>query len=219
MAVKSKVKDENVSKINKSTLNKYFKSFKSRRYLILVIFLILVGIALYLGKSLFIAAIVGGRPITRLELVKELEKQSGKETLDNLVTKNLINQKAQKEGVTISNEDIQKEIENISKMVESQGSTLDAALSIQGQTRADLEENIRVQKTVEKMLQDEVKISDADLLKYFEDNKSLYGNEAKFEDLKENIRGQLKQEKLSAAFQEWMTKLKSESKIIYFVNF
>ena len=219
MAVKSKVKDENVSKINKSTLNKYFKSFKSRRYLILVIFLILVGIALYLGKSLFIAAIVGGRPITRLELVKELEKQSGKETLDNLVTKNLINQKAQKEGVTISNEDIQKEIENISKMVESQGSTLDAALSIQGQTRADLEENIRVQKTVEKMLQDEVKISDADLLKYFEDNKSLYGNEAKFEDLKENIREQLKQEKLSAAFQEWMTKLKSESKIIYFVNF
>ncbi|KKQ97531.1 MAG: PpiC-type peptidyl-prolyl cis-trans isomerase [Candidatus Woesebacteria bacterium GW2011_GWB1_39_12] len=219
MAAKSKVKNENVSKINKSTLNKYFKSFKSRRYLILVIFLILVGIALYLGKSLFIAAIVGGRPITRLELVKELEKQSGKETLDNLVTKNLINQKAQKEGVTISNEDIQKEIENISKMVESQGSTLDAALSIQGQTRADLEENIRVQKTVEKMLQDEVKISDADLLKYFEDNKSLYGNEAKFEDLKEDIRGQLKQEKLSAAFQEWMTKLKSESKIIYFVNF
>ena len=219
MAVKSKVKDENVSKINKSTLNKYFKSFKSRRYLVLVIFLILLGIVLYLGKSLFIAAIVGGRPITRLELVKELEKQSGKETLDNLVTKNLINQKAKKEGVTISNEDIQKEIENISKMVESQGSTLDAALSIQGQTRADLEENIRVQKTVEKMLQDEVKISDADLLKYFEDNKSLYGNEAKFEDLKEDIRGQLKQEKLSAAFQEWMTKLKSESKIIYFVNF
>ena len=219
MAVKSKVKDENVSKINKSTLNKYFKSFKSRRYLVLVIFLILLGIVLYLGKSLFIAAIVGGRPITRLELVKELEKQSGKETLDNLVTKNLINQKAQKEGVTISNEDIQKEIENISKMVESQGSTLDAALSIQGQTRADLEENIRVQKTVEKMLQDEVKISDADLLKYFEDNKSLYGNEAKFEDLKEDIRGQLKQEKLSAAFQEWMTKLKSESQIIYFVNF
>ena len=219
MAVKSKVKDENVSKINKSTLNKYFKSFKSRRYLVLVIFLILLGIVLYLGKSLFIAAIVGGRPITRLELVKELEKQSGKETLDNLVTKNLINQKAQKEGVTISNEDIQKEIENISKMVESQGSTLDAALSIQGQTRADLEENIRVQKTVEKMLQDEVKISDADLLKYFEDNKSLYGTEAKFEDLKENIREQLKQEKLSAAFQEWMTKLKSESQIIYFVNF
>ena len=106
MAVKSKVKDENVSKINKSTLNKYFKSFKSRRYLILVIFLILVGIALYLGKSLFIAAIVGGRPITRLELVKELEKQSGKETLDNLVTKNLTERRRENDWTIQTSESI-----------------------------------------------------------------------------------------------------------------
>jgi len=219
MAKKLEAKINNKSKGRIESLKKNLKKSKSKRYLLILLILVVVGLGLYLGKSLFIAALVSGRPITRFELVRELEKGAGKRHLESLITKELISQKAQKEGVTVSDEDVKKEIENISKMIESQGSTLDAALSIQGQTREDLEENVKIQKTVEKLLQEEVVISDEDTLKYFEENKSLYGEEAVFEDLKDDIREQLKQEKLSTAFQEWMTKLKNESQIIYFVNF
>ena len=62
-------------------------------------------------------------------------------------------------------------------------------------------------------------MSDEELSKYFEENKSLYGEGAKYEDLKENIKEQLKQEKLSTVFQTWIEKLRSDTKIIYFVNY
>ncbi len=194
-------------------------SKKSKKVIALFIAFILFLSLLYLGRSLFFVAWVGGRPITRLSVVRQLEKQGGKETLENLITKELILQASGKANITVSKDDVAAEIDKISKMVESQGSTLDAALAAQGQTRAELEENIRLQKSLEKILENDIKISDEDSQKYFEANKAMYGEAAKYDDLKNDIRDQLKQEKLSSAFQSWLAKLKTDSKIIYFVNY
>src|SRR3989337_2397944 len=124
------IKAKTVSK-KKFSLKTFFKGGAYTKYTVLTIFLALLGVLLYFSKSLFFAALVGGKPITRLELVKELEKQSGKQTLESLITKKLIFGEAQKEGVAITNQDVQAEIEKIEKTVETQGSTLDAALSVQ----------------------------------------------------------------------------------------
>ena len=152
-------------------------------------------------------------------MVKELERKQGKTTLDSLVQKELITQEAQKKNITITNEDVQKEIDKITKAVEAQGVTLDAALSYQGQTRTDLEENIRIQKTLEILLADKLSVSEGDVKKYFEDNKAVYGTNPDYEQLKDSISDQLKQEKLSGEFQAWMDSLKKDSKIIYFVSY
>ena len=59
-----------------------------------VIFIVLcVGVvlgALYLGKAYFVAAVVDGKPITRIAVLGSLEKQDGKAVLDSLVEKELI---------------------------------------------------------------------------------------------------------------------------------
>ncbi len=183
-----------------------------------LIILVVAGL-LYLGKSLFVAAMVNGRPISRVNVVKNLEKTGGKQALDNMVTKELITQEAKKQNIVVSDEDVQKEIDNLAKTVQSQGSTLDAALSTQGMTKSDLEENIRLQKTVEMLMASEIKVSDEDVKKYFDENKTTYGKDAKFDDLKESIKKDLEQEKVSTEFQKWYQKLQSESDIKYFVSY
>lgn len=185
---------------------------------IILAIVVLAGLA-YLGRSLFFAAFVNGKPIFRLSIVKELERKQGKTTLDSLVQKELISQEAKKKNIAVTNEDVQMEIDKITKAVEAQGVTLDAALSYQGQTRADLEENIRIQKTLEVLLADKLAVSDEDVKNYFEENKAVYGENPDFEQLKVSISEQLKQEKLSGEFQTWIDNLKKDSKIIYFVNF
>lgn len=203
----------------KRKISDLLKERKFKRLIILLVLFILLGFGLYYGKSLFFAAIVNGRPIPRLKIIKELEKQGGRQALDAIITKELIFQEAQKQSIDVSGEEVQAEIQKISQQIEAQGSTLDAALTLQGQTRESLEENIRIQKTVEKLLKNDIQVSEEDMKKYFDENKSLYGKDAKYEDLKDEIKQQLDQQKLSEAFKTWIEKLRSESNIIYFVNY
>jgi len=82
-----------------------------------------------------------------------------------------------------------------------------------------LEENIKIQKSVEKLLEEELQVTEDEIKAYFEQNKTFYGEGAKIENLQEDIREQIKSEKFNQAFESWVEKLRSESKIIYFVDF
>jgi hypothetical protein len=197
------------------------KTFRKKynNILVLTVFVILVGIFLYFAKSLFVVAMVNGKPITRLSLIKQLEKTNGKTALDSLVNKTLIEDEAKKQNIIISDADIQTEMDKVKKDLESQGMNLDSALSAQGMTLQDFQENLKMKQTVEKILKDKLAVSDADVQKYFDDNKASYGKDAKFADLQQSIRDQLLNDKLSTEFQTWYNKLKADSDIKYFVNF
>lgn len=219
MPSKKKVK-KSISSLNSKTkqFKKIFAKKITKKQVGMAIFLAIV-VAIYLFRSLFFVAFVNGSPITRVEFTKELEKNIGKETLDNLITKKLILEEARKKGAIVSNSDINKEIENISSMIENQGGSLDQVLASQDRTRVDLEENIRIQKIVEKILEDKVTVTEEELIDYFEKNSELYGEDANFTELKETISQQLKQERLSNEYETWLNNLRTESKIIYFLNF
>lgn len=212
MAVKKKIKlDKKIQKILK-------RAQKSRNFTVGVTLLLIVTV-LYFGRGVYLAAVVDGRPITRFEVIRELEKQSGQETLDNLVSRTLLFQEAQRRGVQISNEVIQEEIRQIESIVESQGTNLDAELSLRGQTRSDLEENIKIQKTIEELLKEDISFSDEELRTYYDENQSFFGEESSYEDLKEDIREQLMQEKLQQEFGLLLEELRSQSNIYYIVDY
>lgn len=198
--------------------NKLNSLKKSRSFPFLMILLVLISV-IYLVRGLLVAAVVGGKPISRIKLVNMLEKQSGQEALDNLITLELVSQEAKRRDINITDTEVSSEILRIEEVVQAQGTTLDAALSVQGQTRKDLEENIRIQKTVEKLLAESIKISDEDVKIYFEKNKTSFGTEVAFEEVRDSIRDQMTQEKLSSEFQILLQKLKAEGNIIYFVDF
>jgi len=183
-----------------------------------VILLVIVG-ALFYYKGVFVVALVNGSPISRLSVVQELEKQSGKQALDSIITKKLITDEANKKGVTVSGDEINAEIKKISDQIGKQGGTLQTALAQQGMTEDRLREQITLQKKIEKIIADKLAVSDAEADKYIQDNKVTPTKDQKPDDLRAQVKEQLKQQKFSQEADQWITTLKDKAKIQYFVTY
>lgn len=188
----------------------------NRASFIPLLVVIILTLLFYFSKGLFVAATVNGQPIWRLTLVKELEKQAGKKVLDSLITRTLILQEAKKQKVSVTDEEVNKEISQIEETVNSQGQNLDQLLTAQGMTKNDLVEQIRTQKLVEKIAAKDIKITDEEVKDYFEENKSSFPKDKKFEEVEEDIKKQLEQEKLNEKIQTWIQSLRNAAKINYF---
>ena len=180
---------------------------------------LLIITILFLTKDLFVAALVNGSPISRLAVIKELEKQGGKQALAAMIDKKLIEAELAKQNITISQDEIGAEIKKIEAQVASQGGTLQAALAAEGMTEERLREQISTQKRLEKLLADKILVTDADIETYIKDSKIVPPADMKPEEFKTRITEQLKQEKLQAEAQKWIADLTKSAKIEYFVNY
>ena len=213
------IKIQKVGKSVKTTTQVITGRFSKSRWLRILLLLIVGGILIYFVKSLFLAAFVNGRPISRIALIQELEKQGGQKVLDSLVEKSLILQEANKEGIRISKADIDAEIARIEALLKEQNLSLDEALSMRGETKAGLYEQIKLQKTVEALLAKKISVTDEEIRKYFDENIDLFGADAKFEDVMAEAGDQLYQQKLNSEYAQWIGELKQKAKIIYLLNF
>lgn len=208
-------KEDNLKKI--SPEQPLVKLFKSK--IILIVIVVLIFAVLYYCRNLFIVATVNGQPISRISLIQELEKESGKQTLNNLVTKMLIIQEARKQKININKNDVDAEIKEIEANLAKQGQTLDQVLLLQGMTKESLIEQITIQKMIEKMVGKDVQVTDKEIADYLEKNKSLIPEGKKPEDIKEEVKQQLIQQKTSDQFQTWLEDLQKKAKINYFINY
>jgi parvulin-like peptidyl-prolyl isomerase len=192
---------------------------KTRRFRIISVVVLVLVLTIVLARFVLIAAVVNGQPITRIRLIQELERQGGQSILDNLIEKSLVYQEANKQNVSVSKEELDAEVKNIEDYVQKQGISLEQALSLRGQTKNDLVEQIKLQKLVEKMLGSKISISDEEISQYFEDNSSLYDKGTKLADVKDEIRETLFQQKLSEEYNTWIEELRTKAHILYFINF
>lgn len=183
-----------------------------------VVFAIL-AFAAWQVKGFFVAAIVNNSPISRVAFVKELEERYGEEILDSMITQKIIEQSADEQGIVVSDVEINEQIESIRSSIELQGTTLEDALALQGQTEENLRRGIKLSIMVEKIFEDQIQISDEDIRTFYEQNKQLYGEEATFEELSGGLRDQMVQQQLAGMFQTWLDNKKSEAVIHQFVNF
>lgn len=192
---------------------------KNRRSLILAIIVIVLAIAVFFGKGLFIAATVNGQPISRLAIIKDLEAQSGKTTLDSVITRTLVYQEASKKNITVTEKDIDSEVSKIQKQFQAQGQNLDALLATQGLTKERFRDEVKVQLLVTKILGDQAKVTDKEFSDFLEKNKDLVANEKDQEAAKKSLRQQMEQQKLAQKYQEWIANVKKNAKINFFVNY
>ena len=93
---KEEMNIENVSAIKKVIV--FVQKINFFQILILLI-IVVVGIFGYKYRSEFIVATVNGKPITRFELVKELEKQGATQALDSIIIQKLIAEKSKKKKI------------------------------------------------------------------------------------------------------------------------
>jgi parvulin-like peptidyl-prolyl isomerase len=217
--LKSHIKVKNLKKkvtgwCGKVCRNKKLPRFKS----LVIVGLVLISAILFI-RFFLVVAVVNGRPITRISLIKELEKQGGQSILDGLIEKSLIYQEAGKQNISISKEELDAEIKSIEDYIQEQGLSLDEALSMRGQTKSDLADQIKLQRLVEKILGEKISVSDEEIKAYFDENASLYDAGTKLETVKDQIKETLFQQKLSEEYYTWVEELKTKAKINYFVSF
>lgn len=193
------------------------KGFSAKLIISIIGVLVVAGLVFYY-KSLFVVAMVRGRPISRFSIIRELEKTSGKRVLESMITERLIHDEAKKKGVMITAEDVETEIKNIETQLAGRGATLDAALAGQGMTKDDLKKQITTQKKVEKLLAEKIQVSEDDIKKFIEDNKMTIP-EGKDQETHDQVRDQLKQQKLNQEVKTWLDNLRTEAHIRYFLNY
>jgi len=191
---------------------------KFSKKLLTVVFVLLLFLGLvYFSRRFLIAANVNGKSISRLSVLKKLEKQGGKKILETMITQVLIQQEAEKRKIIVSQKDTDTEMKKIEANVSSQGSTLDQALQTQGMTKNDLIEEIKVQLMLQKMAGNDIKISDKEIDDFINANKNQQGFDKEIP--KEQVATQLKQQKLQQKMQSFITDLKAKAKINYFVSY
>lgn len=195
--------------------------FKKPKPLVIAIgvAVILIAVALFFAKGLFVAATVNGSPISRLSVIQELEKQGGKQALEAIIDKKLIETELDKQKVAISQEEIDGEIKKIEAQVTTRGGTLDQALAAQGMTKEKLIGQITIQKKLEKLLSAKIAVTEAEVDSYLKDSKVTPPKDVKMDDFKKQINDQLKQQKFQQEAQKWVSELTVSAKIKYYVNY
>lgn len=209
-----------IKKFTKKSKKNFIDFLKTRkRTLMIVVAVSLLLSLLYYFKSLFIVVLVNNQPITRLQLVQELEKQSGKKTLTSLVTKTLIYQEAKKQKISITETEINEEIKNLKDQFTKQGQNFDELLKNQGMTESDLKNEVEIQKIIEAILGKDLKITDEEINNFLAQNKDYLPKDKSQEELKIDAKKQLEQQKISEKVQEWLDSLNKNAKIQYYLNF
>ena len=187
-------------------------------FLLGLIFLLVLGF-IYFSVRFLLVASVNGQLIDRLTIIKKLEKQGGEKTLDVIILKMLINQEAKKRKVTVSQEDIDAEIQKIETNVTAQGSTLNQLLQQQGMKKSDLTEEVKIQLLVSKMVGDNINVTDKEVDDYIDSQKIQISPNPDQEFPREQIKQQVKQQKLQQKIQTFVADLKTKAKISYFIKY
>jgi foldase protein PrsA len=180
----------------------------------LIIGLIIVALAVYAYYRFGVVATVNGKPISRIAYLQTLEKQDKKQTITQMVNEALVYQEAAKKKVTIDQSVIDTEMKKVEDQVTAQGQTLDEALTSEGMTKADLEAEIRLQKTAEKLANPQVTITQAQIDKYLSDNKTALPTGSTKEQLQSLATSQLTSQAQSDAVNTWFSTLKQAAQIV-----
>jgi|SRR6185369_6175112 len=199
------------------TKNRVLKTRKA--YIILAVLIVVLGALLFAGRGLFVAAVVNGQPISRLSIVHESEKQSGKQALETIIRNTLIEQEARKANITVSDAEVDSEVKKIETQITKQGRNFNELLAMNGLTRDDLRKDFRLKKIVEKVVGKDVKVSDKEIDEYIAQNKETMPQDQSEEQLRKTAADAVRQTKLNEKVQTWLQSIQAKAKIIYFVQY
>lgn len=209
---------EDINPVNNNYINLRLK--RPRPAIIkTTLMVIIIAIILFFSKGLFIAASVDGAFISRRAVIKELEKQGGKQVLEEMIKNKLAEIKLAETKITIPKEVVDKEIENIRIEIASQGGTLEAILEEQGETEEKLREQIADQKRLEQILSNKIAVTDEEVDTYLANPQVKKPEGTKMADFRKQVKEGLGQQKFQQASQEWISNIATNAKIKYYVNY
>lgn len=153
------------------------KNFKNVKYIVLT-FLLLLAFSLTgcKAKDAEVVATIGDKKITQDELNDVLVERYGVETLNSLISEKIVELEIAKENIKIASEDIDKEFKNMEEQYGGK-EALANAMANSNLTEKDLKNDIKNKLSIDKLLKDDIKISEEDIAKYYEENKANFTEE------------------------------------------
>ena len=116
---------------------------------------------------------VNGDRISKSELYDTMANVYGSSAVDSLITMKVIEKEADKRNVEVKESEINEEVKAYE---ESYGGeeALTSALEASGLTLDDLKEDIEVNIKIEKLMQEDIEITEDEVKAYYEENKANY---------------------------------------------
>lgn len=118
-------------------------------------------------------AYVNSDKITKDQLYATMLDNGGKQTLDNMIDELVVNQAAKKAGITVTDQDVQKELDAIKKQTGSE-EMFQQTLQQYGMTEDKLKEQLHMQAALKKLLADQLSVTDDAIKSYYDQNKGQY---------------------------------------------
>jgi hypothetical protein len=182
-----------------------------------ILAILVLGGLLYFLRGYLVAANVNGGFVSRWSVMNQLEKQYGKQVLEGLITKKLI--ESALKDIQVTDDEVSAALKKVEDQLTAQGTTLDAALEQNGMTKDELMDQLVLQKKLEKKFSDKVSVSDEEAKKFLVDNKATTPKGVSQDQLMSQARDVLRQQKLNAEIQGFVQSLKGDAKINYFGNY
>jgi parvulin-like peptidyl-prolyl isomerase len=186
-------------------------SLFSKRNIILLVVLLLI-VLVWQFRGYFIAATVNGQPISRWELNDQMTKRFGDQTLDNIVNERLILGAARQKGIFVTNDEINKKMKEVEDRLKGQA-TLKEALAAQGMTEDTFRRQLEIQVSIEKMFNKDATVSPKEVDEYILKNEDTYKEATDQAKVKQDVTDNLKQQKISEAFDKWFADIKKTATI------
>lgn len=215
MAKKKTTKKQIIKKLPFKLNKKNITSIKK------ITIVILAGIAVFLVakrfKSQFIVATVNRQVISRWSLNKSLIETYGTQTLEELVNKALLKDLAKENGVEVTEEDIQAEIDELAVSLGGE-EAFDQALEQYQLSLDDLKDRISTSLIQEKLAEavSEVEVTDEQIKSYYDTNEALFTDQT-FTEVESSIRDMLYQQELQDAFNTWFQTEKDQATVKLFI--
>ena len=169
-------------------------------------------------RGVVIAGSVNNHTITKWALNERLSTRYGQTAFDEIVTEQLIYQEAAKNGVTVSDKEIQDEVAANEKQFGGKQQLMDMAKQAGITNNSQLNDFFKLKLTIKK-LQDKLfkaEVTTEEVKKYFDDNKQFMTGK-KFEDVQKDITDQLVQQKIQTQFTEWFGNIRKAAKITSYI--
>lgn len=183
--------------------------------------LILVGVAailfgVYKYKGVLVAATVNGVPVSRMEVISELEKQGGNQVLQGVVRKKLLESEAKKKNIVVSQKDLDAKYTEIDAQFKQSGQSLDQYLASNKMDKQDFMKNqLKYEVILSKLVEDKVKVDAKEVDNFIEQNKDQF-KDRNMDEVKKEVTETLKQNKLRMETGTYLDELVSKAKIDYF---
>ncbi len=153
---------------------------------------------------------VNGTVISKDAFYDALRDKSGPQVLQKMINDQLIKEEAQKQGVAVSDDEVNRELESLKKQAGSD-EKFNAYLKMNHLSMESLKQKVYMSMLVDKLLEKAFPITEDEMKAYYDKHKDKLGKD--YDQAKPQVKKLLIAEKKRKELPKWLDNLKKNAKI------